>query len=141
MCDMACEEAIFWSLDIKPGDEIPLEFPPETYLTITQATINEIPEDSSPVRVYANVSTVGMKGEEAVTVEQDVMIASICPATGILTQPLNLVFSVANLVSLKVKGKASVSLSGFLDIVDDYEEEYEEEDIFELEEEEEEAKE
>lgn len=125
---------------MKPGEEVPLEFPPEAYLTITQATISDIPEDNSPVRLFANVSTVGMNGEEAVTVEQNVLVASICPSTGVLTQSLNLVFSVANLVTLKVEGKVDVSLAGHLVMVDDYgifmEEEEEEEAIFELEEEE-----
>lgn len=44
-CD--CDDSpVFWSLVVMPGDGVPLEFPPETYLTITQATISEITEEN-----------------------------------------------------------------------------------------------
>lgn len=134
---MVEEFPAFWSLIVPAGKTSEVDFPEDSYLTITQATMPDLPEDGSkdPVRVYADIKTIQISVEdgapEATPSENSkILLVTLIPGEKEM-QHLNVVFSPLNCVTVTNTGKSDVHLVGFLSdngIMDEEEEEEEEEE-------------
>lgn len=136
MVDEIVSAPEFWSQVIAAGKSAEVEFPVETYLTITQAALADLPADGSkdPVRVFADVQTIQIdldEGEPEVkeSEQSKILLVTLLPGEKEL-QPLNVVFSPLNRVVLNNTGKCDVHLVGFLtdNGLADWDEEEEEEE-------------
>ena len=140
MVEELTEIPMFWSLIVPAGKTCEVDFPVDAYLTITQATMPDLPEDGSsePVRVYADIDTIQISvedGEPEATAggperHSKILLVTLLPGEKEM-QHLNVVFSPLNAVTVTNTGKCDVHLVGFLrdnGIMDDEEEEEEEEE-------------
>lgn len=125
----------FYSQVVKAGESADVDFPQETILTLTNATLGDLPADGStdPIRLFADVTTVDLTiqpdGGLLATEKTSVLLACLIPGSQ-ERQVLNATFSALNHVTLRVVGKADVHVAGILSPTDDteYEEEEEEEE-------------
>jgi hypothetical protein len=109
-----------------------LDYPDSSVLTLTNASIPDLPADGStaPVRLLADVETVDLSNpadDGAVRVQRNVLLASLVPGS-VESQKIAALFSPLNAVTLRVKGSVPVHLVGYLDPVSDDGEEEEEEE-------------
>ena len=122
---------------MKAGETATVEFPLDSYLTITQVSIPDLPVDGSkdPVRVYADVSTallssISDDGTPKTTENSKVLLATLLPGEKDLQQ-LNICFSALNIVKLTNAGKCDVHVVGYLtenNLSDEHSDEEEEEE-------------
>jgi hypothetical protein len=130
----------FWAVVVRPNEPTDANFPVQVYLTLTGASIPELPADGStaPVRLLADVVTFtdflsasdGLPNKQ--TLSESVLLATLVPGA-IEHQRLNILFSSVNKVTLRVLGAVPVHVGGVLELIDaegdDEEEEEEEEEV------------
>ncbi|EAY17642.1 hypothetical protein TVAG_235240 [Trichomonas vaginalis G3] len=130
----------FWSQIVPAGKDAFLEGPNDKVITITNAVIPDVQNDTpkEAVRLFATVNTLRLDEEEEEKAEEstndkednfyitdETLIASLVPFTH-ENQELSIVFTTANIVKFHNKGKLDVHLSGYIvDYYDDNFDEYE----------------
>ena len=131
----------FWSMIVKPGKEVEIEFPDTMTLNITSVSLGLIPKKKANtiVRLFSNVQTIHMSDEMDISdtkfEESRTLIATLVPGEKEY-QNLNLIFSPLNITKFEVTGKLPVNIIGNLapieddnDLNDEEEEEQEEQFI------------
>ena len=135
LSDEVIEVPSFWQLSIPANSGlVPVNFPDDSCLLLTNACLPEIPADGSsePVRLFAHVTSQKFDEGSVVEEKSDVMLVSLVPGQTEHTH-LNVAFSSLNSVMLENKGKVPIHLVGKIELLDD--------DLYGIEEEEEEEEE
>ena len=117
---------LHWGQIISPGKTAELDFPHDCSLFVTNICCAKYPdtEKGKKVNVIAHVKTIdtNLDADENTFIENSSIIASFIIGKKEFVNT-DFVFSPLNTVSIKVDGNVEVHLQGYLDILDDGEEE------------------
>lgn len=103
----------FWTVLVKPGETVKVEYPESCFLSITNICLIDLPSDdkkTSPVRLIAKVQNFNSQDKSD---PKEVLLASLIPYSSEHSQ-VNYIFTPINDVSLTVSGNASIQVSGYI---------------------------